>query len=103
MKSIVRIPAILQLFVILAAGSLAATKVEAGQVYEQLLTVTATVEAVDVATREDDPVGDLEGWMDRRANWYRKRLRNAGLHELGLGIWICDDRRDELTAIEIPG
>ena len=52
MRRIVRIPALIQLSVILAAGSFAATKVQAGQVYEQLLTVTATVEAVDVAKRE---------------------------------------------------
>jgi hypothetical protein len=51
-RPISRIPALIQLSVILAAGSLAATKVEAGQVYEQLLTVTATVESVDVAKRE---------------------------------------------------
>jgi Cu/Ag efflux protein CusF len=48
----VRVRALIQLFVILAAGSLGATKIQAGQVYEQLLTVTATVESVDVATRE---------------------------------------------------
>jgi Cu/Ag efflux protein CusF len=48
----VRISALVQLAIILAAGSLVATRVEAGKTYEQLLTVTATVESVDVATRE---------------------------------------------------
>jgi hypothetical protein len=45
---VVRIPAL----IILAAGSLVATKLDAGQSFEQLVTVTATVEAIDVATRE---------------------------------------------------
>jgi hypothetical protein len=49
---VVRIPTLIQLFVILAVGSLLATKVEAGKNYEQLLTVTATVESIDVAKRE---------------------------------------------------
>lgn len=52
MRSIVRFSALVQLAIILAAGSLVATRVEAGKTYEQLLTVTATVESVDVATRE---------------------------------------------------
>jgi hypothetical protein len=47
-----RIRALVQLVVILAAGSLAAIKIEAAQSYEELLTLTATVEAIDVATRE---------------------------------------------------
>ena len=51
MRSIMRIPALIQV-VVLAIGSLAATQVEAGQTYEQLLTVTATVESIDVAKRE---------------------------------------------------
>jgi Cu/Ag efflux protein CusF len=61
-RPIVRIPALIQLSVILAAGSFAATKVEAGKSYEQLLTVTATVEAIDVAKREvtlKGPEGNL--------------------------------------------
>ena len=58
----VRMPALIQLVAILAVGSLAATKVEAGQTYEQLLTVTATVESIDVANREvtlKGPEGNL--------------------------------------------
>jgi len=51
-RPIVKISALVQLAVVLAAGSLAATRIEAGQTYEQLLTVTATVEAIDVTTRE---------------------------------------------------
>jgi hypothetical protein len=49
---VVRIRPLVPLSLILAAGSLAATKVEAAKTYEQLVTVTATVEAIDLAKRE---------------------------------------------------
>jgi hypothetical protein len=58
-RPILRIPALIQLFVILVVGSLAANKVEAGKTYEQLVTVTATVEAIDVAKREITLKGPL--------------------------------------------
>lgn len=59
---VVSIPALIQTVVIVAVGSLLATTLEAGQTYEQLLTVTATVESIDVATREvtlKGPEGNL--------------------------------------------
>lgn len=56
---VVRIRPLVQLSLILAAGSLAATQVEAAKTYEQLVTVTATVEAVDMATREVTLKGPL--------------------------------------------
>jgi hypothetical protein len=58
-RPILRIPALIQLFVILVVGSLVANKVEAGKTYEQLVTVTATVEAIDVAKREITLKGPL--------------------------------------------
>lgn len=57
-----RIPALIQLFVIVAAGSLAANKVAAGEMYEQLVTASATVQAVDLAKREltlKGPLGNV--------------------------------------------
>ncbi len=56
---------------------------------------------VDAATREDAPEGDLVGWQDRPASWYRTRLERAGLVELGLGCWARDDSRGWLTAMEV--
>jgi hypothetical protein len=51
--------ALIQLSLLLAAGSLAATRVEAAKTYEKLVTVTATVEAVDLAKREVTLKGPL--------------------------------------------
>jgi hypothetical protein len=58
-KSVVKLRALVPLSLILAAGSLAASKVEAAKTYEQLVTVTATVEAVDLAKREVTLKGPL--------------------------------------------
>lgn len=55
---------------------------------------------VDAAVREDDPEGDLDGWHDRPASWYRRRLRRAGLIECGLGIWAPEEARLWLTELD---
>ncbi|MBI2214654.1 MAG: class I SAM-dependent methyltransferase [Acidobacteria bacterium] len=55
---------------------------------------------IDAAVREDDPEGDLEGWHDRPAAWYRARLRRAGLVECGLGVWAPEAARLWLTELE---
>ncbi|MGK2858846.1 MAG: methyltransferase [Thermoanaerobaculia bacterium] len=58
---------------------------------------------VDAAVREDEPEGDLDGWHDRPASWYRKRLRRAGLIECGLGIWAPEEARLWLTELDRAG
>ncbi len=55
---------------------------------------------VDAAVREDEPEGDLDGWHDRPAAWYRRRLRRAGLIECGLGIWAPEAARLWLTELD---
>lgn len=55
---------------------------------------------VDAAVREDEPEGDLHGWHDRPAVWYRKRLRGAGLIECGLGVWAPEAATLWLTELE---
>jgi len=58
---------------------------------------------VDAAVREDDPEGDLDGWHDRPASWYRRRLERAGLIECGLGIWAPEAARLCLTELDRAG
>ena len=55
---------------------------------------------VDAAVREDDPEGALDGWHDRPASWYRRRLRRSGLIECGLGIWAPEEARLWLTELD---
>jgi hypothetical protein len=58
---------------------------------------------IDAAVREDDPEGDLAGWHNRPAAWYRKRLRGAGLVECGLGVWAPEAARLWLTELDRAG
>jgi SAM-dependent methyltransferase len=55
---------------------------------------------VDAAVREDEPEGDLVGWHDRPAAWYRERLRAAGLVECGLGVWAPEAAKLWLTELD---
>jgi SAM-dependent methyltransferase len=48
--------------------------------------------------------GDLVGFKMRRAAWYRRKFREAGLVECGLGFWAASDLAPRLTALErAPG
>jgi len=48
--------------------------------------------------------GDTVGFKMRRAAWYRKKFRGAGLVECGLGFWAAADLASQLTALErAPG
>jgi SAM-dependent methyltransferase len=58
---------------------------------------------IDAAVREDDPEGDLTGWHDRPAAWYRERLRSAGLVECGLGVWAPEAAKLWLTELDRAG
>jgi SAM-dependent methyltransferase len=44
--------------------------------------------------------GDVVGFRMRRASWYRRKFRGAGLLECGLGFWAAADLAPRLTAIE---
>lgn len=55
---------------------------------------------IDAAVREDEPEGDLQGWQNRPAAWYRERLRGAGLVECGLGVWAPEAAKLWLTELD---
>jgi len=44
--------------------------------------------------------GDLVGLRMRRASWYRRKFRETGLLECGLGFWAAADLAPRLTAFE---
>jgi Methyltransferase domain len=58
----------------------------------------------DFLTADDDLEtgleGDLVGFRMRRASWYRRKFRDAGLAECGLGFWAARDLAPQLTALE---
>jgi SAM-dependent methyltransferase len=55
----------------------------------------------DIATREDEPEGDLTHWKDRSAAWYRRQFRAVGLVDLGMQCWGATEARIHRSALEI--
>jgi SAM-dependent methyltransferase len=43
---------------------------------------------IEVLTKEDDIIGDLEGLIQRPARWYRRTFAAAGLVQAGAYLWV---------------
>ena len=43
---------------------------------------------IEVFTKEDDIVGDFDGFLPREADWYRKQFRAAGLRACGSHLYL---------------
>ena len=71
---------------------------------EVLPELVAGVAYLDFLSADDDLEtgieGDLVGFQMRRASWYRRKFREAGLVECGLGFWAASDLAPRLTALE---
>lgn len=55
---------------------------------------------VEIYTREDAIEGDLEGFRQRSADWYRQRLRAAGLTAAGNHCYLGPALAADLAALE---
>jgi SAM-dependent methyltransferase len=55
---------------------------------------------LEVFAREDDPDGDREGFIARRATWYRRAFGDAGFVACGSHCWLSPALRDEAAALE---
>ncbi len=55
---------------------------------------------LEVLTRENDIVGDVEGLIRRPAKWYRALFEEAGLAQVGPYTWLSPLLRDEASALE---
>lgn len=71
---------------------------------EVLPELLAGVAYLDFLSADDDLdtgiEGDLVGFKMRPAAWYRRRFREAGLVECGLGFWTGSELATKLTAVE---
>jgi len=71
---------------------------------EVLPELLAGVAYLDFLSTDDDLEtgieGDLVGFKMRHAAWYRRKFREAGLVECGLGFWAASDLAPRLTALE---
>ena len=64
--------------------------------------VTDGLAFLDVLTREDDIIGDLDGLLRRSAAWYRKLFTNAGMQFVGPNCWLGPGLADSVAAMETP-
>ncbi len=55
---------------------------------------------LEVLTREDAIVGDLEGLIRRPARWYRALFAGAGLAQAGPYTWLAPPMLEEAAALE---
>ena len=55
---------------------------------------------LEVLTKEDDVTGDMEGFLHRPANWYRRVFTSAGLTFAGPYCWLAPPFRDAVAELE---
>jgi len=55
---------------------------------------------LEVLTREDEIIGDLEGFIRRPAKWYRTQFARAGLTQVGPYTWLSPLLREEAAELE---
>jgi len=61
---------------------------------------TDGVAFIEVLTREDDVVGDLEAFFRRPAAWYRKLFSSAGFTFVGPYCWASPAFKDAVAELE---
>jgi SAM-dependent methyltransferase len=55
---------------------------------------------LEVLTREDDIIGDLDSFIRRPAAWYRRLFTGAGLTFVGPYTWLSPAFRDAVAGLE---
>lgn len=58
---------------------------------------------LEVLTREDDVVGDLDDFIRRPSAWYRRAFRSAGLTFVAPYSWLGPGFRDAVAELESGG
>jgi SAM-dependent methyltransferase len=57
---------------------------------------------IEVLTKEDDIVGDLDSFLRRPAAWYRTAFRKAGFAQVGPYCWRSPALSHALAELEMP-
>jgi SAM-dependent methyltransferase len=70
---------------------------------EALAALCGGVACLEVMTREDDPEGDLRGFLRRPADWYRRRFARAGFAACGPQLYLAPGLSGAASAMERPG
>jgi SAM-dependent methyltransferase len=64
--------------------------------------VTDGVAFLEVLTREDEVMGDLEAFFRRPASWYRKLFQGAGMTFVAPYAWLSPAFKDSVAELEAP-
>lgn len=65
-----------------------------------LAEVTDGLAFMEVLTKEDDIVGDLDGFLHRPASFYRKLFTGAGMTFVGPYCWLAPAFKDAVAELE---
>lgn len=63
---------------------------------------TDGVAFLEVLTREDEVMGDLEAFFRRPASWYRKLFQGAGMTFVAPYAWLSPAFKDSVAELEAP-
>ena len=63
--------------------------------------LTGGLAFLEVLTKEDEIVGDVEGLIRRPATWYRDIFGNAGFVQAGAYCWLPDSLREVAAKLEL--
>lgn len=66
----------------------------------EIARLTEGIAFIEVLTREDEIIGDLEGLIRRPARWYRSVFANAGLTPVGPYCWLSPELKDVAAELE---
>lgn len=75
---------------------------EIGAGVNEIARVAAGVVFLEVLTKEDDVIGDLDGFLKRPAKWYRTQFAKAGLTAAGPYTWLAPALLPEAAELERP-
>lgn len=67
---------------------------------EQIHARTGGVAYLEIFTADDEVEGDFTSRDARPTAWYRAQLRRAGFTSCGLQLYVTDDRRSAMAAME---
>jgi 2-polyprenyl-3-methyl-5-hydroxy-6-metoxy-1,4-benzoquinol methylase len=57
---------------------------------------------LEVLTKEDEIIGDLDSFLRRPAAWYRSAFRKAGLEQVAPYCWAAPAIKDMFAELETP-
>jgi SAM-dependent methyltransferase len=68
---------------------------------EEIVRLASGVVYFEVLTKEDDVIGDMDGFLKRPAKWYRTRFEKAGLTAAGPYTWLAPPLLAEAAELEV--